>query len=573
MGTLKRTARVTSVMLVVTATTAGRAEPIKSAVPARPDDRTIVHVLNRLGFGPAPGDIERVRRVGLQSYIDQQLQPERIADNELRVRLATFETLTQSTQEMAERYYLPAQMARREQQRAQAAQDPAMAPQNDQRRRDNATPEQNESIRMERQALGEVMQAKVLRAVYSERQLGEVMVDFWFNHFNVFVGKGQVRLYLNEYERDAIRPHVLGKFHDLLKATAESPAMLFYLDNWQSAAPEGAPIAADAQTRPRQLGVVRPRGGAQRPGQIRRPATLADLPANAQNRRRGLNENYARELMELHTLGVEGGYTQKDVQEVARAFTGWTIANPRQGGAFRFESRMHDDGEKTVLGRRIKAGGGKKDGDTVLAMLSAHASTARFISTKLARRFVADDPPAALVDRAAKRFRDTDGDIREVVRTIVTSPEFFAADAYRAKVKSPLEFVVSAVRATGMQMANAQPLVQAVRNLGMPLYGCQPPTGYADKAEAWVNSGALLNRMNFAVALTSGRQLRGLDARGGSNAIATAPQTRQLTTGDELVASALAGELSESTATTIAKATSSPQALALVLGSPEFQRR
>ena len=573
MGILKRTAIVTSAMLVVTATAVGRTEPTKSAVPAKPDDRTIVHVLNRLGFGPAPGDVERVRRAGLQSYIDQQLQPERIDDKELRARLATFETLTQSTQQMAERYYLPAQMARREQQRTQAAQDPAMTPPNEQRRRDTATPAQNESIRMEREALGEVMQAKLLRAVYSERQLEEVMVDFWFNHFNVFAGKGQVRLYLNEYERDAIRPHVFGKFHDLLKATAESPAMLFYLDNWQSAAPEGAPIATDAQMRPRPPGVVRPRAGATRPGQIRRPATLADLPANAQNRRRGLNENYARELMELHTLGVEGGYTQKDVQEVARAFTGWTIANPRQGGAFRFESRMHDDGEKVVLGHKIKPGGGKKDGDAVLAMLSEHPSTARFISTKLARRFVADDPPAALVDRAARRFRDTNGDIREVVRTIVTSPEFFASDAYRAKVKSPLEFVVSAVRATGMQMTSAQPLVQAVRNLGMPLYGCQPPTGYADKAEAWVNSGALLNRMNFAVALTSGRQVRGTGARGGPDPVARAPSSFQLTTGDELVTSALAGELSESTASTIAKATTQPQALALVLGSPEFQRR
>jgi len=262
--------------------------------------------------------------------------------------------------------------------------------------------------------------------------------------------------------------------------------------------------------------------------------------------------------MELHTLGVEGGYTQKDVQEVARAFTGWTITNPRQGGSFHFEPRMHDNGEKMVLGHTIKPGGGKKDGEQVLDLLANHPSTARFLATKLARRFVADDPPKTLVDRAASRFRDTHGNIREVVRTIVTSPEFFAADAYRAKIKTPFEFVVSAVRATGADMANAMPLVAAVRNLGMPLYGCQPPTGYSDKAEAWVNSGALLNRMNFAVSLTTSRQDRG---------------AVQIVTSQTLIASSLAGELSESTAATVAKAATASQSLALLLGSPEFQRK
>ena len=436
------------------------------------------------------------------------------------------------------------------------------------------TPEQAEAVRMERQALTELMQAKLLRAAYSDRQLEEVMVDFWFNHFNVFSGKGQVRVYLNEYERDAIRPHVFGTFRELLQATAESPAMLFYLDNWQSSAPEGARTAAP---RP-ENGRMSPRnpnrmpagsGNVNRPGQMDRQRTLADLPPGLQNRRGGLNENYARELMELHTLGVEGGYTQKDVQEVARAFTGWTIANPRQGGGFRFEPRMHDDGEKVVLGQTLKAGGGKKDGEMVLDLLAKHPSTAQFIATKLARRFVADEPPKALVERAARRFRETGGNIRDVVRTIVTSPELYAPEAYRAKVKSPFEFVVSAVRATGIDMSNAMPLVIAVRNLGMPLYGCQPPTGYADKAEAWVNSGALLNRMNFAVSLTASRQERGagvrpLQARGGGGSSVTS---------DALIASALAGELSETTAATVAKATTSSQALALVLGSPEFQRR
>jgi uncharacterized protein (DUF1800 family) len=540
----------------------------ESSVPAKPDDRTIVHVLNRLGFGAAPGDIERVRALGLQAYIDQQLNPQRIADDGLAARLAPLTTLNMSTREMASDFFAPAQMARRAAQRKQAQQDPSMTPgtpANGSSARAQMTPEQMEAVRMERQTMTDLTQAKILRAAYSERQLEEVMVDFWFNHFNVFSGKGPVRIYLNEYERDAIRPHVLGKFHDLLKATAESPAMLFYLDNWQSAAPEGAPTLDSRTDRPldtRNPGRVTRR----RPGATFGPAR----PPNAQGQqnRRGLNENYARELMELHTLGVDGGYTQKDVQEVARAFTGWTIVTPRLGGSFRFEPRMHDAGEKHVLGTTIKAGGAKSDGDAVLALLAAHPSTARFIATKLARRFVADDPPKPLVDRAARRFLETKGDIREVVRTIVTSAEFFAADAYRAKVKSPFEFVVSAVRATGIDVPNAMPLVQAVRTLGMPLYGCQPPTGYSDKAEAWVNSGALLNRMNFAVTLTSGNP-RGDGGRLNARRAAQAPAISS----DTLVASSLAGELSESTAATVAKATTAPQALALVLGSPEFQRK
>jgi uncharacterized protein (DUF1800 family) len=268
--------------------------------------------------------------------------------------------------------------------------------------------------------------------------------------------------------------------------------------------------------------------------------------------------------MELHPLGVDGGYTQKDVQEVARALTGWTIQNPRQGGGFVFEPRLHDDGEKLVLGHRIKAGGGKSDGEQVLDILAKHPSTARFISTKLARRFVSDTPPASLVDRAAKRFHDSDGDIREVVRTIITSPEFFAAAAYRAKVKTPFEFVVSAVRATGTDAVSGLPLAAALRDLGMPLYMCQPPTGYADRAEAWVNTGALLARMNFAVTLTTPRRGRLNDSP---------PPADPAAAREALVSSVLGGDLSATTAATIAKAQQSPQAIALVLGSPEFQKR
>jgi len=532
----------------------------KSAVPAHPDDKTVVHVLNRIGFGPAPGDVEKVRRIGLEKFIDRQLHPEHIADDGMAARLAPLETLTKSSRELADDYFVPAQMERRRAQRQAGSQ--SGAPPADQREK-MRTPEQMDLMQAQRSVFTDLAQQKILRAAYSERQLNEVMVDFWFNHFNVFAGKGQVRAYLTEYDRDVIRPNVFGRFRDLLGATAHSPAMLFYLDNWQSAAPGGASTAAPAN-RPRfGRGAGRGRGlGAPPQGR-----TIADLPPAAQKRApRGLNENYARELMELHTLGVDGGYTQQDVQEVARAFTGWTIANPRQGGGFRFEPRMHDDGEKIVLGHRIKAGGGQHDADEVLDILASHPSTARFIATKLTRRFVSDQPPASLVERAAARFRETNGDIREVVRTIVTSPEFFAPAAYRAKVRTPFEFVAAAVRAAGIDAANAMPLVQAMRELGMPPYQCQPPTGYADRADAWVNTGALLNRMNFAVALTDGK-LRALRTT-GATPVASADAARTT-----LIAEVLAGDVSEATRATVAKASTAPQAMALLLGSPEFQKR
>ena len=345
-----------------------------------------------------------------------------------------------------------------------------------------------------RASLTDLSQQKILRAAYSERQLDEVMVDFWFNHFNVFAGKGQTRSYLTEYERDAIRPHV-----------ARQVPRSAGRDRAESGDAVLSGQLAERRSRRRAARPPRPQRQAAATSRIRTaPAAVRMPPARTARwrpaagqrriaRPRGLNENYARELMELHTLGVDGGYTQKDVQEVARAFTGWTIA---QSAARRripvraphARRRGEDRAGTPYQGRRRQDAMAKQ----VLDILAAHPSTARFIATKLARRFVSDDPPAALVDRAAARFRDTGGDIREVVRTIVTSPEFFADAAYRAKVKTPFEFVVSAVRATGPDVVNALPLVQALRDLGMPLYQCQPPTGYADRADAWVNTGALL---------------------------------------------------------------------------------
>ena len=402
------------------------------------DDRAVSHVLNRVAFGARPGDVERVRAIGIDRYIDLQLHPERIPDRRIGDGYDSVPT--------------PSPL----------------------RRRPVPTPSPDSSS-------FELAQEKVLRAVYGERQLQEVLTDFWFNHFNVDARKGPDRLMVAEYERDTIRPHVLGKFRDLLEATAKSPAMLFYLDNWLSADPNADRVRHGSDTGPTPVGPQRPQ------------------------RQRGLNENYARELMELHTLGVDGGYTQMDVTEVARCFTGWTIDRPRENGPFRFAPRQHDPGRKVVLRHVIKAGGGESDGERVLDILASHPSTARFIATKLVRRFVSDTPPPPLVDRAARRFRDTGGDLREVMRTILTSPEFLSPDAYGAKMKTPFEFVVSALRATGADVTDALPIARALQQLGMPLYQCQPPTGYKDTADAWLNTGALVERMNFAVRLATGK--------------------------------------------------------------------
>jgi uncharacterized protein (DUF1800 family) len=404
--------------------------------------------------------------------------------------------------------------------------------------------------------------AKVTRAIVSERQLREVMVDFWFNHFNVYIQKAATRWMTPAYEREAIRPHALGHFRDLVVATAHHPAMLFYLDNWRS-------------TR-QDLVIPGPAGG-----------------------RRGLNENYARELMELHTLGVDGGYTQQDVIEVARCFTGWSIDQPQLGGGFLFRPGAHDRGEKRVLGTVIPAGGGKEDGMAVITLLTRHPATARFVSTKLVRRFVADDPPPALVDRVARVFRDTDGDIRALLVTIVSSPEFMAAEAYQAKTKTPLEVVASGVRALDGQIEAPAPpggpvrggliLARQVARLGAPLYEAQPPTGYPDVAGAWVNTGALLARMNFALALSENR-LPGVRVD-LARSLGAVDRTRPAAVLDRIIAVVLHGDVSPRTREVLGSQLDSPEIVrataddrgprntdveklaALVLGSPEFQRR
>ena len=697
-----------------------------------------VHALNRLTFGPRPGDVQQVMSMGVDRWIEQQLHPERIADSAVESRLARFRTLRMSPKEIAEEFPdgqmikqvldgkrpLPSdparravyqvQIARLEQRQekrrekatvasavapvapaaasvpsaeegaktaeelaaAAAASPDAMPPSMDNNgvpsmsdsnsmkgastAKDGAsgdmvpppvstktdasaasdthpgddvraseleiqtlislpaddryrkvlamstsdqvafaealrhgkaqdlladtTPRQRETLLAMNNPQGvvvdELAQAKLLRAIYSDRQLEQVMTDFWFNHFNVFVGKGPERLLLTNYEQQVIRPHAMGKFEDLLVATAKSPAMLFYLDNWLSVGPNSM----------QALGVPARPG---RRGPYRYPTPNSNAKRKANN---GLNENYGRELLELHTLSVNGGYTQRDVTEVAKVFTGWTIEKPNDGGEFHFDPRKHEPGPKIVLGHRIKPKG-EDEGREVLHLLATSPQTAHFISLKLAQRFVADDPPPALVDRMAKTFQKKKGVIREVLATMFHSPEFWADSAYRDKVKTPLEFVASAVRATGADVDDAMPLVRQLNTMGMPLYGAVPPTGYSMKAEMWVSSSALLTRMNFALALMSGR-VRGtkIDA---AQLAATTPQVDWDSALSSLEAKLLSSDVSKQTHDSIVAQLQNPAGgnppkdgmpdpnrkapqpkppdpamiAGLLLGSPEFQKR
>ncbi|HLZ43025.1 MAG TPA: DUF1800 family protein [Candidatus Sulfotelmatobacter sp.] len=688
------------------------------------DQKRAVHALNRLTFGPRPGDVQRVMAMGVDRWIDEQLHPEKISDNGVEARLAPLRTLKMSQKELMEEFpdqmmikqvmdgkkSMPSdptrraiyqvQIARLEQKqerkasaRENASAQPAPAPVASQpeaaegaktaeelaaaansdaqsadsntmnsmnsseasannssnemaepkltpaeeaeaRRREDRlyadlkiqslvdlppderynkimsmtvgeqvafadslrggkgiefltgmNPRQKETLMAMSNPqvvpVEELSQAKLLRAIYSDRQLEEVMTDFWFNHFNVFIGKGPERLLVTNYEKDVIRPHALGKFEDLLVATAKSPAMLFYLDNWMSVGPNSMQ-AQGVPNRP-----MRPYGPYGRPRMYPRQNPNARRRQNS-----GLNENYGRELLELHTLSVNGGYSQRDVTEVAKVFTGWTIEKPLQDVSFRYDPRMHEPGPKFVLGHRIKPKD-EDEGKEVLHLLATSPQTAHFISLKLAQRFVSDDPPAALVDRMAKTFQSKKGDIREVLGTLFHSPEFWADTTYRAKVKTPLEFVASAVRATGADVEDAIPLMMKLSSMGMPLYRSQPPTGYSMKADAWVNSSALLDRMNFALALTSGK-VRGISIDSAALAGAAPAPSDPNAILEMMEAKLLGSDVSRQTHDSIIAQLASPPKngapeqgnvrvqlkppeadtiAGLLLGSPEFQRR
>jgi uncharacterized protein (DUF1800 family) len=625
---------------------------IAQAADLSEHDRAL-HALERLTFGPRPGDLEKVLSVGLSQWIDQQLSHANISNSVLDSKLSGYRSLRMQPRELVQAFP-NGQMIREaaekkrpfpadpvqyglwevlvdkynEQQRANtAAAQPAPTPDEATQKagaqagQDTARhladlllslPKANRMPALmklpisdrrillqyvpgdmrdklladfspvERETwfamngptgvvVSELQQAKVLRAVYSERQLEEVMTDFWFNHFNVFIYKDQDQYFVTTYERDVIRPNALGKFRDLLSGVAKSPAMLFYLDNWLSIGPNS-----------QAAGV--------KPGQ---------QPPAPGNPNKGLNENYGRELMELHTLGVDGGYTQADVTEVARVFTGWTIQPMDQGWGFVFDPRRHEPGPKTVLGKTIPENG-INEGLQVLDILCKSPATAKFIATKLARRFVSDDPPPRLVQAMANEFLATDGDIKEVLRTMIFSDQFWSPAVYRKKVKTPLEFVASAVRATGTQVQNPMPIVQSLNKMGMPLYQMVPPTGYSTKSEAWMNSDALLERLNFSVSLTTGGMggvnfdpLRllalGLLARSPKEEIVPVNTSGGTDAAVSLVEAALiGGDVSRNTDKAIRKSLEDPTIgshllddpakplatiIGLTLGAPEFQMR
>ena len=494
------------------------------------------HALNRLAYGARPREADSVAKVGVMRWIEQQLDADHISDSRLAQREHEFKILHYDRGDLAERFRT-AQLERQRLQREMKAGDTTNL--------DTVGP-----MREFRDLGGQLQQLAIVRAAVSERQLREVMVDFWTNHFNVFVGKGADRFLLPSYIEETIRPHALGRFEDSLIATARSPAMLFYLDNAQSVAPGSAP------PRPMMSPFRRPRFG------------MNEM--NEERRRRqptGINENYARELMELHTLGVDGGYTQQDVINVARIFTGWSIQPPERGAGFSYHDWAHDQGDKVVLGQKFESDG-EDEGVRLLKFLASQHATMHHVSAKLCARFVADEPPDGCVDAAVAAWQKTHGDIRAVLRAIFTSPDFWAPQVVRAKVKTPLEFVVSAVRAAGIEPDSTPRLAQLVGRLGEPLYQQPAPTGYAETEAHWVNSGALLARMNAALMLAK-----------QCSSIPTVPDHSQLV--EAIDQKLLGGTMSAHTKSVILEQLADindPEqartlAVGLALGGPDFQRQ
>ena len=564
------------------------------------EDEAILHALNRLGYGPRAGDIERIRQMGLEKWIDQQLDPDSIDDSAFDARLAKYPTLKMSSQALLEEFPQPNREAKQQGLTKEDAQDELK-----EKRREAVAavqPTGNANVDNAQRQLAalvgpnrpvvELSMAKLDRAVYSQRQLEAVMEDFWFNHFNVFANKGLDRYFLTSYVRDTIRPHTMGKFSDLLVATGKSPAMLFFLDNWQSADPQAFQQWREQMMARRRFQGVFRSGLAPMPGDFPRPGAQFPPQAGAngapkQQQERGLNENYGREVMELHTIGVDAGYSQQDVIEMAKTLTGWTIREPRRDPEYQFRNEFHAQGKKVVMGHTFDYGG-EKDGEEALKMLANDPHTARRISTELAQRFVSDDPPQSLIDRMTAEYQSTGGDTRSVLRAMIYSPEFWSRDAYRAKVKTPFELVASTARILDADVSVSLPLTQWIGRMGEPLFQCEPPTGYSEKSSTWVNTGALLNRLNFALAL-AGDHMAGanVDLKPAFADDASKTPPAALARAVDLF---LNGQIADTTRSTLQERMDDPQMSqgqpddpekqvnaglisGLVLGAPEFQRR
>jgi uncharacterized protein (DUF1800 family) len=414
------------------------------------NDTRVFHTINRLTFGSTAGLIPQVKKMGIEAYIQSQLKP---------TSIAVPEALTQKIKTLDTFALTPGQLYKQEQRLIEEAKKLKLESKKIRKIRGD----------FERKIREHAEEGRLIRAYQSPRQLEEVMVDFWYNHFNVNgLQGGQIRLFFSSYEQQAIRPHVLGKFRQLLGATAKHPAMLIYLDNWQNTAP-GSP--------------------------------------KAKGRFKGLNENYARELLELHTLGVDGGYPQADIIVLARILTGWGVPHPsakriEDEDGFYFESDRHDFEDKVFLGQKIE-GKGIEEGEKALDILARHPSTARYISYKLAQAFVADNPTESLVKKMANKFLETDGEIRLVLNTLFTSSEFWNSDVYQGKFKTPYRYIVSVMRAVG-EVSNFNSANGLLKQLGMPLYGCSSPDGYKNTQDAWLNPDTMIRRSSLAVQLSKG---------------------------------------------------------------------
>jgi uncharacterized protein (DUF1800 family) len=540
-GYVGRLGFVGALLAVSAYASAGNTEPV---VGAQPTEKLALHVLNRIGYGPKPGEVELVMKMGIGPYVQSQLHSENIALPEmLTKRLDALVTEESSTGDLLREF--------------NTARKDAKAEKKDEKGKSAGL---DDAQLKAREVIGRIAEntaeARLARAIESPRQLEEVMVDFWFNHFNVYANKGLDRALVSSYERDAIRPNVFGNFRTLLGATAKHPAMLFYLDNWMSTVPGYQPH------RSKRGRVIVPQ---------------AKAPS-------GLNENYARELMELHTLGVDGGYTQRDVTELARMFTGWTFNQRdlmRHDTRFTFNEDAHDRGRKVWLGREVTERG-QREGEMALDILALHPATAHHLAFKLAQYFVSDNPPAGLVDRLAQRYLDTKGEIRPVLATLLTSPEFLDEANIGNKFKTPYQFVLSAARASAIPVNNIRPLLGTLTQLGMPLYGSVTPDGYKNTEAAWLNPDALTRRINFATALASGRlpladKIEN-DAQGmgkkqlekqAERTNKVRPNTQPLDA--DSVLKTLGSSISGETRTLISASPANLRA-AMVLGSPDFMR-